>query len=358
MSVEAWLVMGRRSGKDVKAASLVVYLATIGAERFGYRKRLTRGERGVVQLLAVDRAQAHVCLGYVRAMLQQPLLAQLVENETAEAIELRNGLAIEVTTNDRRRVRGRTVVAVVMDEVAHWRSETTVNPDSEVYNAIRPAMATIPNAMLIGISSPYARRGLLWSKHQGHYGKDGNVLVVRAPTWVINPTLPRDRDFIAGQYADDPVAAAAEFGAEFRSDLEAFASLDVVKACVTEGVRERGAISKVSYMAFVDPSGGSSDSMTLAIAHKEGDRAVLDCIRERRAPFSPEDVVTEFADTLKAYGVKKVMGDRYGGEWPREAFPGAGSRTRSQISPSRISTGTPYRCSMRAMRCCSMMTCW
>ena len=320
MSTEAWLIMGRRSGKDVKAASIVVYLATIGAERFGYRKRLVRGERGVVQLLAVDRDQAKVCLGYIRAMLEQPLLAQLVENDTADTIELTNALAIEVTTNDRRRVRGRTVVAAVLDEVAHWRSETTVNPDTEVYAAVKPAMATIPNAMLIGISSPYARRGLLWTKHQGHYGKEGNLLVARAPTWVMNPTLPRDGEFLTQAFADDPVSASGEFGAEFRSDLEAFVSLDVVKACITAGVRERGAIEKISYVAFVDPSGGSSDSMTLAVAHREGDRVVLDCVRERRAPFSPEDVVGEFANTLKSYGIGKVTGDRYAGEWPREAF--------------------------------------
>jgi hypothetical protein len=47
-----------------------------------------------------------------------------------------------------------------------------------------------------------------------------------------------------------------------------------------------------SYAAFVDPSGGSLDSMTIAIAHREKDgRAILDAVRERRPPFSPDDVV-------------------------------------------------------------------
>jgi hypothetical protein len=60
--------------------------------------------------------------------------------------------------------------------------------------------------------------------------------------------------------------------------------------------------------------------MTLAIAHMKGNRAILDCVRERRAPFSPDGVVKEFADALRSYGVSKVVGDRYGGEWPRERF--------------------------------------
>ena len=47
---------------------------------------------------------------------------------------------------------------------------------------------------------------------------------------------------------------------------------------------------------------------------------ILDAVRERRPPFSPEQVVQEFADTLKAYHVSTVRGDRYAGEWPREQF--------------------------------------
>ncbi len=57
-----------------------------------------------------------------------------------------------------------------MDEVAFWRSETTANPDVETYQALVPSLATIPGAMLIGISTPYRRAGLLWSKHKDYFG--------------------------------------------------------------------------------------------------------------------------------------------------------------------------------------------
>jgi hypothetical protein len=43
-------------------------------------------------------------------------------------------------------------------------------------------------------------------------------------------------------------------------------------------------------------------------------------LRERRPPFSPEDVVREFASLLKTYRITEVQGDRYAGEWPRERF--------------------------------------
>src|SRR5262245_57281437 len=60
--------------------------------------------------------------------------------------------------------------------------------------------------------------------------------------------------------------------------------------------------------------------MTLAISHKEGETEILDVIRERKPPFSPEAVVEEFASLIKSYRCSKVFGDRYAGEWPREQF--------------------------------------
>ena len=74
------------------------------------------------------------------------------------------------------------------------------------------------------------------------------------------------------------------------------------------------------YVAFTDPSGGSQDAFTLAIAHLEGKTAVLDAVREVRPPFSPDGVVQGFAELLKSYGVTAVSGDHYAGEWPRERF--------------------------------------
>ena len=46
----------------------------------------------------------------------------------------------------------------------------------------------------------------------------------------------------------------------------------------------------------------------------------LALIRERKPPFSPEQVVEEFAKIVRSYRCTKVYGDRYGGEWPREQF--------------------------------------
>jgi hypothetical protein len=95
---------------------------------------------------------------------------------------------------------------------------------------------------------------------------------------------------------------------------------EVVDACVVQGRVELLPLSGIRYLGFVDPSGGSSDSMTLAIAHRQDDVAVLDAVREVRPPFSPESTVKDFVALLKTFRISSVTGDRYAGEWPRERF--------------------------------------
>jgi hypothetical protein len=111
-------------------------------------------------------------------------------------------------------------------------------------------------------------------------------------------------------------------------------SREAIDAIVVVGRYELPPVSGTRYVAFVDPSGGSQDSMTLAIAHRNIlGTTVLDCVRERRPPFSPADVVAEFAATLKTYRASTVVGDRYAGEWPREAFRGHGIRYQPAETP-------------------------
>lgn len=164
---------------------------------------------------------------------------------------------------------------------------------------------------------------MIWGAYQRYHGKpDGDAVLVQAPTLDLNPTF--DRRAVEKAYEEDPASAAAEYGAQFRSDVESFVSRETIDDCVIPGVREVPPVVGVFYEAFVDPSGGSADGFTLAIGHRKkgGDPpvAIVDCMRERRPPFSPEAVVQEFAELLKTYGVSSVTGDRYAGEWPREAF--------------------------------------
>jgi len=315
-ATESWLICGRRSGKSFMLALCAVYLAAFHS----YRQYLAPGERGVVLVIASDRKQARVIFRYVKALLLGvPMLRKLVEREVADAFDLNNSTSIEIMAASYRSLRGYTVISALLDELAFWPTDDSANPDTEIIAAIKPAMATIPNAMLLCASSPYAQRGALFTAFKQHFGKsDSPALVWKAPTRTMNPTV--SQSVIDAAMERDPANAASEYLAAFRTDIETAFAREIVESVVVAGRYELLRLDGIRYFAFTDPSGGSSDSMTLAVAHMQGDRIILDLVRERRPPFSPDSVVQEFATTLKAYAISTVVGDRYAGEWPRERF--------------------------------------
>lgn len=330
---ELWLLLGRRSGKSIIAALLAVWATTCRSYV------LAPGEVGVFMVIAADRKQARVIKRYVSGLLRaHPSLAVFIERETQEAIWLTNGLCIEIHTCSFRSLRGYTCVGAACDEIAFWDDEDSANPDHEVLIALRAAMASVPEAMLIGLTSVYARRGEVWRMHEKHFGRDesADVLVVNGATSIMNPSI--SQKVIDAAYEDDPIAAAAEYGADFRRDVEAFLPPEALDAVRMIGRFEQPHQPQHRYVAFLDPAGGTGqDSMTMAIAHRDKDRAVLDVVREVKPPFSPEATVAEFAGVLKAFGLTTATSDRYAGSWPTEAFRKVGitvepsERTKSQI---------------------------
>ncbi len=78
------------------------------------------------------------------------------------------------------------------------------------------------------------------------------------------------------------------------------------------------------HVAFVDMSGGSSDDATLAVAHQEDRRCVIDLVvkQDGDVPFNPRNAVRKFAAILKQYGCRSVVGDDYAGQTFKEDFQG------------------------------------
>ncbi len=345
---EIWTIAGRRGGKSLWAAMVAVYLACCE----DVTPYLRLGERGFILVLAADRSQAQQIMRYAKGALRDPRLSPLVERALVESVDLVGGVTVEIGTASIRAVRSRTVIASLCDEIAFWPpDEESANPDAEIINSLVPAMLTIPNRLLIGASSPYGRKGILWERYQRWYGQDGGPLVWRAPTVYMHPSV--DREEIDRKYEEDPQAAAAEYGAEFRTDVAAFLTREAYDAVVAVGRTELPPIRGVQYRAFVDPSGGLTDSMTLAVAHRDAtQRAILDLMVEVRAPFSPETTVADFCHRLEPYGVTSVEGDRYANEWPAEQFRNRGvayvpcERPKSEIYQAWLPMVTGRSCEL------------
>jgi hypothetical protein len=104
----------------------------------------------------------------------------------------------------------------------------------------------------------------------------------------------------------------------------------MVAQAVVPGLRNLPPRQGWAYTAFVDMSGGSSDDATLAIAHSDGARAVLDLVisQDGSAPFDPSMALRKFVRTLRDYGLSTVLGDAYAGQTFRRLFAEAGIRYR------------------------------
>jgi hypothetical protein len=315
---ELWVIGGRRGGKDT-IASLVAVFASLR----DYGKQLRRGERAVVMCLATDRQQAQIVLRFIIAHFDNPVLRPLVVRETRDGLELSNGVDIVVTTSDYRSVRGRTIACVIFDEVAFWpQTENSSSPDTEIYKAVVPGMITLyPHSILVGITTPYGRRGLAYQKWQDCFGKDDeDVLVVKAASRVLNPTLPLA--LIEKELELDPEAASAEWLAEWRNDLRNYVDREALDAVTFSQRFELPPQPGIAYAGFIDASGGGSggDSFALAIAHADGTTGVLDAVREWKPPYSPAAVVAEASALMKTYRIGSAQSDKWGAGFVRELF--------------------------------------
>ncbi|MDP2928988.1 MAG: hypothetical protein Q8O01_02855, partial [Candidatus Omnitrophota bacterium] len=313
---ESYVIAGRRSGKSYISSVIAVFLACFK----DWTPYLSPGERGMIFILAVDRDQAAIIKRYVSGLIHSnPILAGMIENETRDEINLKNRVTIAIKTCSFRSVRGFTVLCAILEEIAFWRSEDSANPDREVLAALRPALATVPNSLLIAISTPYSKSGVLYDQFKRNFGQSGKALVWKASSRLMNPTL--DQELIESALRDDLAAARAEWEAEWREDIQSFLSSELVEAVIIPGRFELSRLAGVQYHGFVDPSGGRADSFTLAIVHTEkSGKIILDVLRERHPPFQPKSVVAEFSDLLKAFKISEVGSDRYAGAWVSSAF--------------------------------------
>jgi hypothetical protein len=328
---EFYAICGRRSGKS--------RFASVSAIRAASRRyHLAPGERAIVGVAASDRTQAKILYDYASEPFRDPAglrgpvhrgwqaLAQLVTRRTRWALDLQAGVSLEVRTADYGTIRGKTYALVVADELAFWSRDDGTNPATEVLNAVCPGLATL-NGQLLGISSPFAKSGPLWDVYDRYFGRDDDrVLVWRAPSRVMDPSLPER--VVLDALERDEASARSEWLGEFRDDLSGYVTSEALRACVDS---ERTADTPVEvgpaieYMAFVDPATGSGqDSMTCAIAHTEtrDDRvvAIVDAVGEARPPFDPEAEVQSICTVLGELNITSIIGDAFAKGWVSAPF--------------------------------------
>ena len=315
---EAALIVGRQAGKD-RIASLVQAYEGITA---------TPEEDGTdlyALTVAQDaRAALRTQTAYARALFRRvPMLSQLVTHEKTDSLELSTGVTLASYPCRPQAVRGLRARVVICSELAFFRSTEGYPMDLEMLRAARPMLATTGGRLLV-LSSPYAQYGALYDLHRKNFGRDdAPVLVWQATAPEMNPTLPAD--YLQRMEQDDPEAYRSEVLGEFRAGVAHLFDPATLLECVATGVRERLPEPEHKYLAHTDAASGTGkDNWTLAIAHNDGARAVLDVCRAWKPPFNPAAVIAEAAGLLRYYGLRDVEGDRYAPGFVSEGFRAQG----------------------------------
>ena len=333
---EATILAGARAGKDSRiAVPVLLYEALFG------QHKVHKGERPVFPLVAQDTRATRIAFGYAKSYLtESPVLRSEVAELRHNEIELRNGARIYCFPSTQTSLRGWSIPCGIMDEVAFFRLEGRADSDVEIQTSIRRGMLGFEATKLLKISTPYLRSGVLYSDFERYYGKDSqDLLVWRSPTLLMNPSIQEER--LAREKRLDPVRFSREYEAEFATDLDSAFDLEAIQAAVVPGRRELPPLPGTRYYLFCDPAGGGRDQFTAAIAHAEGKgdstRCVVDLVRGWRSK-NPSGIVSEVAALAKSYGIYKCVGDRYSGEWSREAFRSEGIT----YEPSRLTASDLY----------------
>jgi hypothetical protein len=321
-------VVSRRAGKGRIGAAIAVHEALL----VDHSSVLAAGEVGVVAIISPTLSQSRVMISYIVGFLEaSPVLRAEIAGIDDTEVRLRNGTIIMCLASDYRSLRGRTLLLALLDEASFLRDELSRASDVETARAVLPGLMTT-NGMLIVLSSPYRRAGLVFQRHRDYFGKDSDdCLVVSGPSVVFNPTLNLAE--IERARAADPEASRSEWDGEFRSDLAQFLSDELIDGAIVRGrPLELPPRSGIAYRAFVDASAGRHDAFCIAIAHREGERIIVDVCRGRKPPFDPASVATEYAKLAREYRCA-VVGDNFAGEWTAQAFRSAGVEYRRADRP-------------------------
>lgn len=341
--------LGRRSGKSRMAAAGCAHNALL---RPDLDAMVAPGERRYALAVATNLAQARLIIAAARAMVEQsPLLARFLESATEDELRftLESGAltAIKAFPCSSRGIRGWPVSFAVMDEAAHFLSETEGPAVAKrVWDALKPATAQFGDAArLILSSTPWGSDGLFAEEYQkAASGENPGARAHHATTAQMNPTIAPE--WFAAEEASDPDNFRSEFLAMFEGSGAAYLDMDRFR------VADRAELAPEDcrqWVAGLDPA-FSSDPFGLVLVgrpHDDRRRMRVGLVRawkpSRRASSFEErrgiedEILGEVVEVCKRYGARAVT-DQYAAKPVVDRFQRAGISIRIETMTAASKT--------------------
>jgi len=228
------LVAGRRSGKTTIASVLMSWLVHRVLKDNSFLDSVPILPDSIVSFLnlACDTSQARILFRMLSDNLGKLDLTGGAK-VTSEEISIGRVL-IESLSSSARSSRGRTACGVCLDEFAHFQRTSGPLADRNVWKALAPSIMTFGKKGLIVVAtSPAGRSGTVWELFEQRGTRPG-MLTVQAPTWVMNPLVPKSA--LDGEFGRDENLARQEYGAEFIAPHGRFLNPADVRNCLTASI--------------------------------------------------------------------------------------------------------------------------
>lgn len=325
------LRLGRGSGKTTMCSAYAIYEAvTHDISKCG------PGDVPYVIVIAPDKETAKLSVRMCREMIRsQPALERLIVSDTDNMIQLRrpDGRMVRIEAFAASRggsaVRGRTIIAFLMDEAEFFMSngegggrDYSVN-DHDLFRALKPRLLRNGKGMLV--STPWPIETLMGTMFEENWGHPKTAVAVKAPTLLVRGSDPDVVAMVQDELSKDPENARRELFCE----LDGFTGGEFFDA----GALHTNLDNVYEFPHPFNPAwpvavgcdfGFTRDSSAIAVVQWDGAHYRTVYLEELRpkpgSPLKPSEVVAKFAAITKRYGSSFVVSDGYYREAIKEAL--------------------------------------
>lgn len=304
-SSEWWLLCGRRSGKTTLGSIITIWE--------GSRRQVPEGQSWTIPIIAPGLRQGQkIALDYIkRKMRATRELSELLVDETQDTLTFATGVIVRTLPPDPRIVQGFTSPFLWLDEASNFRDESAYSNLEDVLDAVRPSIATIPDAKIFVSSLPGPKAGPVFEAWQQRF--DNQALIFRASSEQMNPALANSEELEKARKR--PEYYKLYFSGEFVEARQALLPVELIDAAMANSKPEMTVEESKGYAAGGCDFAASLDDCAAAVAVRTADdKIVVPWVRNWTVKSGELHAIytylTEIASAFERYGVRKAIGDQ------------------------------------------------
>lgn len=336
-------VFGARGGKTRLGAARLLHLAL-----FVDLSSLAPGQEGKCWIIAPELDLSSEGMNYIRGAIEaDPDLCPLLVNPPREGVKIErltikrdfDGRIVAFEAKAAKKMgtteRGRTLIAVLMDEAGFFLDESYKVNDVEVFNAVQPRMF-LPAGQLMVFSTPWGESGLLYdlykANHPGPGGRPSSALAALAAT----PTMRTNPGILAQVHKAQEIDRQRGTHNAEREFFCKFLSLSAVVFFAPEDLN--AAIAKPGELPAQPPTGALvgaggdvgllKNSSAVSVALRVKNTLLVPVLEEKHpdqgVALKPSEVFAMFAATLRAWKARALALDSAYRESAREDLDRSG----------------------------------